>query len=83
MRCILFVRSPSVITYDTYNNMSMLLDRRVRRGGSTIFLYNGTWRSLTSIDKRGTLKFLQGDGSGTSLEVSSWYKETDDDVEAG
>lgn len=71
----LFVKVPPAVTYDTYNNMSMLLERRVRRGGSTIFLYNGTWGNLTSIDKRGTLKYLQGDGSGSSMEVSSWYKE--------
>ncbi len=71
----LFVRIPAVISYDTYNYMSMLLDRRVRRGGSTIFVYNGTWNNLVSMDKRGTLRYLQGDGSGTSIKVSSWFRQ--------
>ena len=69
----LFVRVPTAVSYDTYDIMSLLLDRRTRRGGSTIFLFNGMWGNLTCLDKRGVITNLQGDGSGCSMEVSSWH----------
>lgn len=74
----LFVRVPAMLTFDVYSTMSTLVYRRVSRGGSTIFLYNGTWGQLTAMDSRRVLAGLQGDGSGNSIEVSSWSVHSSD-----
>lgn len=77
----LFVRIPAEITAPVRATIATILDRRVRRGHSTIFLYNGTWGSLTFGDEQGVLKNLQGDGSFSSLMVYSFKrKETERDV---
>lgn len=70
---ILFVRVPRVRSLDMYDAMSMILDRRVRRGLSTIFLYNGAWADLVEFDKFGIISGLKGDGTYGTLEVKSWY----------
>lgn len=69
---ILFVRIPRVSDWEVYNTISLILDRRVRRGNSTIFLYNGTWNQLIYGDKSEILAGLQGDGNYGTIEVKSW-----------
>lgn len=71
----LFVKIPAEITYQVRATISTLIDRRVRRGNSTIFLYNGTWANLTYGDEQGILKGLQGDGSFSSLQVYSFKRK--------
>lgn len=68
----LFVRIPRIVTYDTYDCIAYLLDKRVRRNGSTFFLFNGTWEQLIALDKGNVLKNLTGDGSYGTIERSSW-----------
>ena len=66
----LFVRAE--VTYQVRATIATLIDRRVRRGNSTIFLYNGTWKSLTFGDESGLLKGLKGDGSFSSIHVYNY-----------
>lgn len=68
----LFVIMPPVTNYDTYDTAAMLLSRRVRRGNSTIFLYEGVWEQLIYNDSKGSFKGLKGNGSLTTVAVSSW-----------
>lgn len=70
----LFVRIPTLISLETYDAIATLLDRRVRRGNATIFLYNGTWESLTRLDSMGIMSSLLGDGSYGTLENKTWKK---------
>lgn len=69
---VLFVRIPRITEWEIYNTISLILDRRVRRGNSTIFLYNGTWNQLIRSDKNDILSGLMGDGNFSTLEVKSW-----------
>lgn len=71
----LFAKVPSAITIETYDIISMILDRRVRRGNTTIFLYNGTWESLTRADNMKVMASLVGDGSYGTLENKTWWKK--------
>jgi hypothetical protein len=50
-----------------------IIERRVRAGGSTVFLYSGSWQDLQAQDTFGKLKFIVGDGSYNSLSVNSFY----------
>lgn len=68
----LFVRIQAEVTYQVRATIATLIDRRVRRGNSTIFLYNGTWKSLTFGDESGLLKGLKGDGSFSSIHVYNY-----------
>lgn len=68
----LFLKIPTEVTQTVRATISTVIDRRVRRGGSTIFLYDGTWGMLTYDDRFGTIKNLQGDGSFHSVEVKSF-----------
>jgi hypothetical protein len=69
---ILFVKIPRVSSWEIYDAISLLLDRRVRRGNSTIFLFNGTWSQLVYNDKNNILTGLLGDGTYSTLESKSW-----------
>lgn len=71
----LFLKIPAEVTYPVRATVATIIDRRVRRGNSTIFTYNGTWSSLTFGDEQGILKGLQGDGSFSSIKVYSFHKK--------
>lgn len=71
----LFVKIPAEVTQPVRATIATLIDRRVRKGNSTIFLYNGTWANLTFGDEQGILKGLQGDGSFSSLKVYSFKRK--------
>lgn len=73
---ILFVKIPRVSTWEVYDIISLILDRRVRRGNSTIFLYDGSWQQLVYNDKNGILTGLVGDGSYNTLESKSWFVQS-------
>lgn len=75
----LFVYMPPITNYDTYDTAALLLSRRVRRGNSTVFLYEGTWNQLVFNDSKGSLKGLKGNGSLTTVEVSSWENPKKED----
>lgn len=69
----LFVKIPAEITYQVRTTIATLIDRRVRRGKGTIYIYNGTWNNLTSGDG-GMLSNLLGDGSYSSMRVYTYSK---------
>jgi hypothetical protein len=69
----LFVIIPPETTYDTYDAMSMLKDRRVRRGNSTIFLYSGSWKFFADNDRKGAIRNAIGDGSYGTIENKSFW----------
>ena len=58
--------------WEVYDTIALLLDRRVRRGNSTIFIYDGSWSELIYNDKHNVLTNLMGDGYYNTLEVQSW-----------
>ena len=57
--------------------MSMIVERRVMSGGSTIFLFSGSKDDLLAQDKFNKFKALLGDGSYNSIEVKSWERKYD------
>lgn len=69
----LFVKIPRVVTWEVLDTMVLILDRRVRRNNSTIFLFEGTWDQLMLRDKNSVFTALRGDGTYNTVEVSSWY----------
>ena len=69
---VLFAKIPRVSNWEVFDTISLLLDRRVRRGNSTIFLYDGSWAQLISNDRNNILSGLMGDGSYNTVEVKSW-----------
>lgn len=73
---LLFAKIPRMTNWEVYDMVAVLLDRRTRRGGSTIFVYDGTWDKLTKFDYNNILIGLMGDGSYGSLKVSNWYNQT-------
>lgn len=68
----LFIKVPRVITWEVYDTMVMILDRRMRRGNYTIFLYDGNWGQLVALDKNEIVTSLMGDGNFNTLAVRSW-----------
>lgn len=74
----LFVKIPLEASFQMYATISLLLDRRVRRGKYTIFLYNGPWSDLVYTDNRSIMKSLAGDGSFMTIENNTWrlFSET-------
>lgn len=68
----LFVRIPNVLSNDVFNIASFILDRRVRHGTSTIFLFNGTWERIVAADTYSAFTAYQGDGSYCSFSVKTW-----------
>lgn len=75
---ILFVKIPRITSWEVYDIFSMLLDRRVRRGNSTIFLYDGTWGQFIYNDKNDIAKGLVGDGTYNTVEVKSWSSQIEE-----
>lgn len=69
---VVFVKIPRLLDWAVYDTFATLLDRRVRRGNSTIFLYDGVWSFLASGDKSGTLLGLMGDGHYNTVEVIAY-----------
>ncbi len=69
---ILFAKIPRISRWEVYDCVSLLVDRRVRRGVSTILLYDGTWTQLISNDHNDILTGMQGSGNFGTIEVKSW-----------
>lgn len=69
---VLFVKFPPMLNAEVFQTAALLLDRRVRRGNGTIFLYNGTWDNLKRADKFENFTPYAGDGSFCTVAVHSW-----------
>lgn len=68
----LFVRIPSEKSYNVYDSLITLIQRRVRRGKSTILLSQDTWDIFVENDKKTIVRSLKGDGSFHSIEVKDF-----------
>lgn len=68
----LFCKVPRIPTWEVYDMIGVLIDRRVRRDNSTILLYEGSWNDLVFGDKKGLLTGLIGDGTYGTLNVQSY-----------
>ncbi len=55
--------------------MLSILEFRVRHGGFTIFLYDGSYLDMVNADKNGRLNYIKGDGSYHTVEVHSYSNE--------
>lgn len=71
-----FIKVPRVPTWEVYDTISVILDRRVRRDNSTIFLYGGTWEQLIRGDKQNILSNLVGDGTFNTINVKNWWNSS-------
>lgn len=71
-----FIKIPRIPTWEVYDTVVSVLERRVRRDNCTIYLYDGTWEQLIRSDKLNVLAGIQGDGTYNTLEVSSWFSNT-------
>ena len=69
---LLFVKVPRMLRWEVFDAIAMLLDRRVRRSNSTIYLFDGSWSDIVSADKKEITTGLVGDGNYTSLLIKSW-----------
>lgn len=69
---LLFAKIPRITSWEVYDAITVLLDRRVRRDNTTIFIYDGYWNQLIYNDKQNLLTGLMGDGHYNTLEVKSW-----------
>jgi hypothetical protein len=68
----MFARVPAETTFLVYSGIQSLVYRRVRRGHSTILLYNGSWKQLVYGDSSNILKPMLGDGAYATLECHSF-----------
>lgn len=68
---IIFVRIHQAPSFEHFSLVNTIMDRRVRRGLSTIFLYGGAWEQLVFTDNSKLITSLKGDGSFKSLDVIS------------
>ena len=71
----LFIKIPDDTFYDTYDLISLIVDRRTRRGNSTILIFNGTWKQFIDNDKKGKVKDMEGDGAFGTLCVKSFWRK--------
>lgn len=74
---IAIIKIPLDLPNKFAETMSTILERRVRKGGTTIFLYGGSLFDLQNQDRFGVLKNLIRDGSYNSIRVME-YKSLDD-----
>jgi hypothetical protein len=69
---ILFTRIPMDTNFQIYSGIQSLIYRRVRRGHSTVLLYNGKWSQLIYGDNWDIVKPMLGDGMYTTLKCHSF-----------
>lgn len=70
-RCAI-IKLPRDMRFWMFNSLSYIVERRVRSGGFTIFLFGGTVEDLDSIDRDGVLKYLRGNGSYNTVKIESF-----------
>lgn len=71
---IAFIKIPLDLPSKLAATMSTVVERRVRHGNSTIFLYGGSKEDIFAQDTFGNLQALLGDGSYNTILVKSWRK---------
>ena len=73
----IFVKIPILLDWSTYPMILDIMDRRVRRGLSTIFLYDGDFDNLVKFDKNNIIAQLRGNGSYMTLDIHKFFKLTE------
>lgn len=68
----LFCKIPRIPTWEVYDTVGILIDRRTRRDHSTVFLFDGDWFTLQNYDKQGLIKSLIGKGTYNSVLVQNF-----------
>lgn len=71
---VVFIKIPLELPTKLAAMMSLVVERRVRKGGSTVFLYSGAKEDLVAQDTFGRLQALFGDGAYNSILVKSWRR---------
>lgn len=71
---VVIVKIPMDIPTRFVETMSMLIERRVRNGVGTLFLFSGSLSDLEAVDTFNKLSNLKGDGYYNSIEVLNWFK---------
>lgn len=69
---MMIVRLPMDLPSKFPETVSTIIDRRVRRGNSTVFLFRGNRNDLLSQDTFGKLAALEGDGCFNSVRIESF-----------
>ncbi len=70
-RCAI-IRIPRDVQFWMFDTMSYIIERRVRSGGFTLFMFAGTEDELKQVDKYDKLKYLKGTGAYNTVEVKSF-----------
>ena len=71
-RCLI-VKLPRLLEPWSYDMIEMLIEKRVRKNGFTIFLYPGSSADIEMQDKFKHFIPLIGDGTFNSIHVYSFY----------
>ena len=79
----LFVKIPEFSNNEVFGTLTVLLDRRTRRNGCTIFLYDGSLTRLKDLDYRHIIESLAKDGSYGTLDCKDFWRKGDTDGKAG
>lgn len=69
---IMLIKLPSDLPSKFGETISLIIERRVRNNGSTIFLFGGNKQDLLNQDRFGKLSAILGDGNYNSLLLKSW-----------
>ena len=72
---IVTIKLPRTLEAWVFDYMSMLVNRRVRSNGSTIFFYDGLYEDVENQDVFGKMKYIKGNGSFNTIEVKSFNKK--------
>lgn len=70
-RCAI-IKLPRDMQFWMFNTISYVIERRVRAGGFTVFLYGGTIEELKLIDRDSCLSWLRGTGAFNTIKVESF-----------
>ena len=70
---VCIIKIPMDVRSNVVELMSTIVERRVRNGGVTIFLYGGTREELVASDKQRRLPALTGNGSFNTIDLKFYY----------
>ena len=73
----IFVKIPILLEWSTFPIILDIMDRRVRRGLSTIFLYDGDYENLVKMDKNNIIAQLRGNGYYMTLDIHKFFRMTE------
>ena len=69
-----FIKIPMLLSWEVFATMVEILDRRVRRSLSTIFIYDGYLDDLQKYDRQHILQSLSGNGTYNTIDMHNFYR---------